>query len=330
MPALDSANFESGGSQGSRVVRQHRNRVQAPPATWATKRIVRSMLVLIFTSLAGCAAPMSTQRVGPAKPFGQNATLIFVPGIGGSGTSDATWMRGLRAGGYAGKAEFVDWTGPLEPITALWDHRRHHQQSRRIAERIRTLQAAQARAPIILVGHSAGAGLVVLALEDLPPGTQVDGVVLLAPALSRTYDLTAALRHVRSHMDVFCSDRDALVLGIGTFIFGTVDGVHGEAAGQAGFIRPARETGDQYAKVITHHFSRTRQSLGDDGGHFGSLSPNLAAALIAPLLPRSPTPEFTPVLARALSETRSSAGRPEHSQTGRAGPQPRLEESSAR
>ena len=330
MPSLDSANFESGGSQRSRVVRRDGDRVPAPCATLLTSATVRSVLVLIFVSLGGCAAPISMQRVGPAEPFGQNATLIFVPGIGGGGTSDATWTRGLRAGGYAGKVEFVDWTGPLEPVAALWDHRRHRQQSRRIAERIRTLQAAQASAPIILVGHSAGAGLVVLALEDLPPGTQVDGVVLLAPALSRTYDLTAALRRVRSRMDVFCSDRDALVLGIGTFIFGTVDGVHGEAAGQAGFIRPARATGNQYAKVFTHRFSRTRQSLGDDGGHFGSLSPNLAADLIAPLLPRSPTPEFTPVLARALGEARSSVGRPEHSQTGHPSPQTRLEESSAR
>jgi hypothetical protein len=225
--------------------------------------------------------------------------LVYVPGIGGRGSSEDGWLRGLRTGGYEGKIEIFDWTGPLEPVAALWAHRRQRQQAQHIADRIRNLQAAAPNAPIILVGHSAGAGPVVLALEDLPPGAQVDGVVLLAPALSRTYDLTAALRHVHGRVDVFYSDRDALVLGVGTFLFGTVDGVHAEAAGDAGFIRPARAAGEQYAKLHTHPFSRARHSLGDDGGHFGCLHSNVAAALVAPLLPRSQMPPGNTIFAGA-------------------------------
>lgn len=257
-------------------------------------RLASASVGLIALLLVGCAGPLPIQPLGKSAPFGHDATLIYVPGIGGRGSSDAAWMRGLRAGGYDGKIEVIDWTGPIDPIAALWDHRLHHRQGHHIADRIRGLRTAQPGAPIILAGHSAGAGLVVLALEDLPKGTQVDGVMLLAPALSRTYDLTAALRHVHGRVDVFTSNRDTLVLGIGTSIFGTVDGAHVDAAGHTGFVKPHRVAGEQYAKLRTHPFSEARQSLGDDGGHFGVLSPRVATALAAPLLPRPQTPQASP------------------------------------
>ena len=50
-------------------------------------------------------------------------------------------------------------------------------------------------------------------MEDVPPDTRVDEIVLVAPAFSRSYDLTPALRRVRSRADVL---RDTLVLELGT------------------------------------------------------------------------------------------------------------------
>jgi pimeloyl-ACP methyl ester carboxylesterase len=290
------------------------------PISIMTRRSAPSVVALVAILLAGCIGPFQMQRVTPVAPFGHNDTLIYVPGIGGgggAGFTDAAWLRGLRTGGYQGKAETIFWTGGLEPVVALWDHRRQRQQAQHIANRIRSLRAEAPTASIILVGHSAGAGLVVLALEDLPPSTQVDGVVLLAPALSRTYDLTKALRHVHGQADVFCSERDTLVLGVGTFLFGTVDGVHGEAAGHTGFVRPSRAARDQYAKLRTHHFSRARESLGDDGGHFGCLNSNLAAAMVAPLLPRSQMPSGNAAVVSVASYVRSPVVGPSDSPTAR-------------
>lgn len=280
-------------------------------------KIASGALASIVLLLVGCMGPLPMQPLGAVAPFGHDATLIYVPGIGGQGSPDAGWLRGLRAGGYDGKVEIIDWTGPIDPIAALWDHRLHHRQAQRIAERIRGLRTTAPKAPIMLVGHSAGAGLVVLALQDLPPGAKVDGVVLMAPALSRTYDLSAALRHVDGRADVFCSDRDTLVLGLGTALFGTVDGVHGDAAGHSGFIRPARAAGRQYAKLRTHLYSHARQSYGDDGGHFGVLSSGLAAAVVAPLLPRSqpPPPPASAVAASATTHAPRAEAAPARPQT---------------
>lgn len=150
---------------------------------------------------------------------------------------------------------------------------------------MRKLRGESLAEPVVLVGHSAGAGLVVMALEDLPRDSQVDGVVLLAPALSRTYDLTRALRRVRGHADVFYSERDTLVLAVGTFLFGSVDGVHGEAARHGGFGKPQGSSNGAYAKLSVHPFSNDRRLYGDDGDHEGILTPGVTAALVAPLLP---------------------------------------------
>jgi pimeloyl-ACP methyl ester carboxylesterase len=235
--------------------------------------------------LAGCAAQPEMLRPVSLAPFGPNVILIYVPGIGGFGRQDRGFISGLKAGGYVGNTEVADWTGQLGPIAALWAHVRQQAQARRIAQRIGKIRSESPRAPIVLVGHSAGAGVAVGALKDLPPGVSVDELVLLAPALSRTYDLTTALRHVRGCADVFNSNRDTLVLAFGTLLFGTADGVHGEAAGHGGFVRPSGADFDVYSKLHAHAYSLDRQRAGDDGGHEGILTSGVAAAVIAPLLP---------------------------------------------
>ena len=137
----------------------------------------------------------------------------------------------------------------------------------------------------MLAGHSAGAGVALRALESLPADQQVDGLVLMAPAVSRTYDLTPALRRLRGRAHAFTSNRDTLVLAVGTSLFGTADGVHGEAAGHGGFVRPEAADRDAYSKLQTHRYSRARRRLGDSGSHMGVLTPRVAQGLVAPLLP---------------------------------------------
>ena len=243
------------------------------------------IVVAIGLVLAGCVAQPRLRMPSNVAPFGQNVTLIYVPGIGGFGRDDCMWLNGLKVGGYSGNREVWNWTGRLGRISALWAHARQRAQARLIADRVRELRSVSPATQLVLVGHSAGTGLVIMALEDLPSGSQVDEVVLLAPALSRNYDLTRALRHVHGHADVFYSERDTLVLAVGTFLFGTVDGVHGEAAGHGGFVKPRRASDGAYAKLAVHPFSNDRWLYGDDGGHEGILAPGVAAGLVAPLLP---------------------------------------------
>src|SRR5690606_13849751 len=134
--------------------------------------------------------------------------------------------------------EVPDWTGDEPGLPALWAIERNRLQARRIAGQITQYRQDHPHCPVYLIGVSGGSALVVWALAFLPEDVQVQDVVLLMPALSPGYDLTAALRRVAGRMHVFSSTGDTLVLGVGTRNFGTMDGVKCNAAGRVGFQRP--------------------------------------------------------------------------------------------
>jgi hypothetical protein len=155
--------------------------------------------------------------------------------------------------------------------------------------------------PVYLVAKSGGSGAVIKALERVPPES-IDRVILLAPALSPNYDLTAALRGVRREMFVFWSPLDVVVLGAGTRIFGTIDRIRSVSAGMVGFRppRPARfltvPVSDSSAGTVEDFsrqgYAKLRQvrwrpamiRTGYFGGHIGPDSPAFLRMYIAPLL----------------------------------------------
>jgi hypothetical protein len=139
---------------------------------------------------------------------------------------------------------------------------------------------------VVLIGKSGGTGVVVKALAGLPEGA-VDVAVLIAPALSPTYDLTAALRAVRRELVVFWSPLDLIVLGAGTRIFGTIDRVKSVSAGLVGFRAPRPSTDEQraqYAKLRQVRWRPRMASTGYLGGHVGPDSPAFLREYVVPLL----------------------------------------------
>ena len=102
-----------------------------------------------------------------------------------------------------------------------------------LADLVRQFQARQPGDPVFLVAKSGGCGVLVKALERLEERS-VHRAILLAPALSPDYDLTAALRAVASEMVVFWSPLDVIILGAGTRVFGTADRVRTFSAGMVG------------------------------------------------------------------------------------------------
>jgi hypothetical protein len=157
-----------------------------------------------------------------------------------------------------------------------------------VAEEVRAFRAVSPGAPVVLVGKSGGSGVVVKALEGLAEGA-VDVAVLIAPALSPSYDLTAALRAVRRELVVFWSPLDVIVLGAGTRIFGTIDRVKTVSAGLVGFRapRPSTATDEQRAQYVKLRQVRWRPrmaSTGYLGGHVGPDSPAFLREYVVPLL----------------------------------------------
>jgi hypothetical protein len=202
---------------------------------------------------------------------------------------------------------FGRWLADLTDVT------NRDAQARSIAEMVKDFKTLQSDEPVFLVAKSGGSGVVVKALELLDQDA-VERVVLLAPALSSTYDLSRALRAVRHEMVVFWSPLDIFILGLGTLIFGTIDRVRARSAGLVGFVapaesdrsaglsrddtkigatrwrpaqdRPAERDGNprEYAKLRQIRWRPSMVATGYLGGHFGPDSPLFLKRYVLPLL----------------------------------------------
>jgi hypothetical protein len=177
---------------------------------------------------------------------------------------------------------FGRWYADLTNVTNRDAH------ARGIAETIRRSRASRPDCPVYVVAKSGGSGVAVMALELLDKDA-VERVVLLAPALSPRYNLTAAIRAVRREIVVFWSPFDLLVLGAGTRVLGTIDRVNTVGAGLIGFRAPLREPGEQarngaYAKLRQVRWNIRMAASGNFGGHMGPDSPLFLSRYVIPLL----------------------------------------------
>jgi pimeloyl-ACP methyl ester carboxylesterase len=159
-------------------------------------------------------------------------------------------------------------------------------RAREMAAEVAAFRASAPGAPVFLVGKSGGSGVVVAALEQLPADS-VEAVVLLAPALSPSYDLSHALSAVRREMVVFWSPLDVFILGLGTKVFGTIDRVKTWSAGLVGF-RPPWAPGDPrgagYRKLRQVRWHPEMARTGYLGGHIGPDNPAFLKKYVVPLL----------------------------------------------
>ena len=240
----------------------------------------------IMSLLVGCGWQATRPLANVAPPPG-SVYLVHLPGIAGDTPFDRWWMNALKEGGAADRVELYDWTCHDPWIHALQAYEGNHQQAQRVAELIVAKYRADPRAKVILTAESGGTGIAVWALERLPKNVQVQSLLLIAPAISPGYDLTAALCHVRGKAYAFTSGGDWFMLGAGTRLYGTIDGKRTEAAGLVGFHRPARADAAQYHKLVEMKYDPNWIIWGNFGSHSGGMSSAFARHVLAPLLIRS-------------------------------------------
>jgi pimeloyl-ACP methyl ester carboxylesterase len=148
--------------------------------------------------------------------------------------------------------------------------------------------ALHADEPVFLIGHSGGGAFTLFVLEELPLNCRVTGAILLAPAISRTYDLTKALSRTERGIWNFHSEYDSGYLGVGTTVFGTADGTRDAAAGRKGFHVPEgldEESRELYrTKLHQRPFDDAMEAAGASGGHWGWLNEEFVARFLAPIV----------------------------------------------
>jgi hypothetical protein len=237
------------------------------------------VLKLLGLVCLGCVAGCATAVVAP----GRSNTVIVVPGLGGDGFPYGQVVHSLETHGSGDCLCVSDW-GSSWPIflisleSADW----HRNAEAELADRISRWHRVHPGSRIVVIAHSAGAGVAMGALAKLERGIVVGPVVLLAPDLSPDFDLRPALRHA-GVIHVFYSRRDDFFLGLGTTIAGTYDHAHCEAAGRDGFTLAGLSPFEK-ARVIQHVYEDDWLSLGNGGGHFDWLAEEFVAAVIEPII----------------------------------------------
>jgi pimeloyl-ACP methyl ester carboxylesterase len=215
--------------------------------------------------------------------------VICMDGVGGYDWLPRLLRRGLDRGGVTAAIVIYHWSvGPLGMwISDLVLRGRNRQGAREAAETIVAYRAWKPGRPITLIGHSGGGGMAAWVLEAMPQGCQVDRALLLAPALSPRYNLAPALKAVRERMYVCCSWLDVPLLGLGTLVFGTMEGRHALSAGLVGFRMPASldPAGRQaYEKVRQIRWRPALVGDGHFGDHSGCTNARFSRRVLAPIV----------------------------------------------
>ncbi|MCZ6816441.1 MAG: hypothetical protein O7F76_07030 [Planctomycetota bacterium] len=230
-------------------------------------RVLVSSTILIPS--AGCSIADLNTEVRR-----QRGLVIVLPGIEGKSVWNLNIARGLDDGGVDHGIEIFEWGTqvPFGMLINLTDQGRNYRVAKELSERILEYQGRYPGRPVHLVGHSGGAGIAIMAVEQLPKDARIAGMVLLAAAVSPKHDLRGALERVDYGIYSYFSDRDIGLLKVGTTLFGTMDRRYEASAGAVGFVHPQFLRDSDHSLYEKLHQIRWRPAMrayGNAGGHAG-------------------------------------------------------------
>jgi len=227
--------------------------------------------------LTGCSNPyVTSERL-------ERGLVIVLPGIEGRSSLNEAIVEGLNDGGVNWAIELYDWTSPLGPLYNLRAEDRNRQKAHQIVNRIVRYHWEYPDRPVVILGQSGGSAIAAWAAEAMPRGHILDGVVMLAPSLSPRYMLDFALENTERGIISLYSERDWVLLGLGTTIAGTMDGAHTSSAGRTGFEMPvAGGRPEIYQKLYQVSWQPKMRQTGNVGMHLTSGARAFVSMYVAP------------------------------------------------
>jgi len=258
---------------------------------WRSDRLVYRRRAQACAALAlglAAASGCSVRDLGTADRMSRGLVVVL-PGIEGRSAYNYDIARGLDEGGVSAGIEIFDWNTAIPGglLINLTDYERNVDQARKLVKRIVKYQESYPGRAVHLIGHSGGAGLAVLALEQMPKERKLTAAILLAAAVSPEHDLTRALSHTRYGIFNYYSTADVGFLQLGTSIFGNIDRKHGPAAGAVGFETPSgmsEASKSEYRKLHQIKWSRRMANYGNPGTHTGWSDRSFVRKYLAPLI----------------------------------------------
>lgn len=229
-------------------------------------------------------------RVLAARSRSEHGLIIILPGIDGCSTVNDSIARGLVAARLQHAVRIIDWRKhkPWNPFHLVME-RHNRNQARVVADIVTGYQRDYPGQPVHLIGHSAGAGIALFALERLDSAQPVTSVILMAAAVSRSFDVTRLLDRTRRGIWNFYSPLDLATGGLGTLVFGTMDRRYGVSAGVLGF-HPADvpepqpvQDGIPAPRLHQIRFRMDMLKSWNLGGHFGWTNAVFVQRYVAPI-----------------------------------------------
>ena len=246
-----------------------------------------SWLLAAFSGLIGWLVFSQACRAVALQPAKSTSLVIVVDGAGGFEASSKTISRCVVEMNLPLEVRSFHWTHGYLRVAADQMHASHmRREAQKLADLVLSCRNLAPGNPIFLVGHSAGCGLVLWAADQLPPGT-LEGIVLLAPAVSADHDLRPALASSRRGIDVFISHHDWACLSLGTMLAGTTDRCFTRATGGRLGFRPiitCPADGVLYQRLRQYPWDSSLLWTGHKGGHYGSYQPMFLRLFVLPLL----------------------------------------------
>jgi pimeloyl-ACP methyl ester carboxylesterase len=242
---------------------------------------------ILSLSLASRAHAGERREVAmSAAASGEKGVVYLIDGVGGFGLAPKVMETALAEAGVPHELRNFYWSHGFGRWHAdLTDDENLRRKASELADSIMDLRTRSGR-PVYIVAKSGGTAIALSALAQLP-AESVERVVLLSSAVSPDYDLVPALRAVRVEVVSFWSPKDKFILGFGTSMFGTADGVMGNGAGLIGFRTPEQRCAAdlaQYRKLRQVEWDESMRKTYNYGTHIGTSMPLFVRQYVAPLV----------------------------------------------
>jgi len=238
----------------------------------------------VFSLAVSSRTTADERREGPMSA--EKGVVYLIDGVGGFGLAPKVMEHALTEAGVPHEMRNFYWShGFGRWHSDLTDDENLRRKASELADSIMTLRACGGRS-VFIVAKSGGTAVALAALAQLP-AESVERVVLLSSAVSPDYDLVPALRAVRTEIVSFWSPKDKFILGLGTSMFGTADGMMGESAGLIGFRTPDQATAADLAlfrKLRQVEWDESMRKAYNYGTHIGTSMPLFVRHYVAPLV----------------------------------------------
>ena len=214
--------------------------------------------------------------------------VYYLDGAGNLGYGQDTVPKALRMVGYRGDIEIFAWTTYTGPIGDQMIRIVARKRGEEMTKKILDYRRRYPNTPVYIIGLSAGTGVGVWAVENLPPEIKVDTMVLLSSSLSTNYNMTECLRRVKNKVYVLSSPHD-MILKSFIHVTGTIDGSYlSQPAGRVGMYpaqdAPRLQVELYKEKLVNIPWRPSFERLGNDGGHTASTSLPFLKYYICPKL----------------------------------------------